>query len=177
MGNVIDDMNNPKRLYGKRGGNHSSNANDMRVFLRRTIGGEASHWPLRRELSKSAQNISMSLKDAAHAYENLLRSDSDILNSEKIGNGKISGQDRVETLVRLLEDAVKMKLENESFKKEINSSPSSARVLNPTLDQVSRIFTINERQKVAFRIAGSYLLDSFKRAFLRYPPGKQLRMH
>ena len=49
--------------------------------------------------------------------------------------------------------------------------------INPTINQVSALFTLNEKQHVAFSIAGSALLDSFLRAIQKDSQGVPLRMY
>ena len=79
-----------------------------------------------------------------------------------------------ETIVRLLEDAIKGCFENKRFGTE---SEDRSIIVNLTLGNVSNRFTLNERQNIAFVIAGSHLLDAFRRALRGDSPGKPLRMH
>ena len=63
-----------------------------------------------------------------------------------------------EVIIRLLEDALK-----ENYSMEISKSDLNQFKPFPSLNFVSSKFSLNEKQKVAFTIAGNALLSTFKR--------------
>ncbi len=81
-----------------------------------------------------------------------------------------------ETVVRLLEDAVKDLQKKSNCTEMADTNIESDLIINGSLNQISQKFTLNERQDNAFKIAGSYLPGSLKRSLLQLGPGKQLRM-
>ncbi len=72
-----------------------------------------------------------------------------------------------ETISRLLEYAVKDVQRDGILKNAHSVHEQNAIIINGSLSEISLKFTLNEKQDIAFRIAGSYLLDSFKRSLLQ----------
>ncbi len=84
---------------------------------------------------------------------------------------------RTETVVRLLEEAIKDIQNRRNYKEVGAANITNDVIINGSLNQISQKFTLNERQDIAFKIARSHLLKSFRRSMLMLDPGKALRMH
>ncbi len=82
-----------------------------------------------------------------------------------------------ENIVRLLDDAVKDVQRDGNLKYAPSVHAEHVIIMNCSLSEISQRFTLNKKQDIAFRIAESYLLDSFTRSMLQLNRGKQLRMH
>ena len=54
---------------------------------------------------------------------------------------------------------------------------SRKNLINPTINYVSELLKLNEKQKSAFSTADRAFLDSFPRAFRKYFQGAPLRMY
>ncbi len=77
---------------------------------------------------------------------------------------------RTENVVRLLEDAIKDIQNRRNYKEVGDANIANDVIINGSLNQISQKFTLNERQDIAFKIAGSHLLDSFRRSMLMLDP-------
>ena len=111
-----------------------------------------------------------SITDAYKSFEANANTDYAASQKSDLSVAQLNSQ----TTVRLPEDALKDCSMRES---RAGSNEGEATLVKPTHCQVSQQFTLNERQHIAFVLAGSYLLDSFKRAEKQLKPGKPLRMH
>ncbi len=58
-------------------------------------------------------------------------------------------------------------LKTQIMQKKQNANIKNDEIINGSLNQISQKFTLNERQDIAFKIAGSYLLDSFRKIFVK----------
>ncbi len=149
--------------------------------LRKLPGSEVNYsdlkiWPFRGESAEISQSNRLSPKEVESSYSEILSS-SDTHVTDENNLGMFPKIANTETVIRLLEDSINSKQDSEVSNCDEKSAEIIPEIINPTLYQVSKRFTLNERQGVAFRIAGSYLLDALKRTLLQHPPGNPLRMH
>ena len=79
-------------------------------------------------------------------------------------------------MVRILRDGIDQRKWS-GMKNNYSEDREKKDLINPSIHQVSELFTLNEKKHVAFSIACSALLDSFSRAIQRDSQGVPLRMY
>ncbi len=115
--------------------------------------------------------FNLSLPEVRKTLEDMISAESNLNAYHDTGACSKRLPTSTETIVRLLEDAIKDVQNKTNCTERADANIESDVIINDSLNQISQKFTLNGRQDIAFEIAGSYLLDSFKKSLLKLDPG------